>query len=554
MLRPWTRVPGSGCPIRRPVDRFRQVRELCAGKRVLDLGAYDETEVEKPQSASWRWLHAEIAQVSAEVLGVDAAESVRRAGAVTTRVGTRIVAGSVEDLEPVAADFRPDVVVAGELIEHTQDTLGWLSRLAVQLPGVRLVATTPNTTWFLNVLLALANRESAHQDHLHVYSYRTLFTLAQRVPLRDIEIIPYYFNRSVAQHRARRIGSAVALLDLLLLRPGPVPLPAVEPGAHRHGRVRPGRRPDHRTRPGRPRSCQLIARSTSPSRQPTASIRRSIVGTIRPPLTPRAALRWAAVAPLLGPLRPNSILEIGCGQGAMGALLATHGNYLGIEPNPQSYLRAARRMATAGSRVLNCTEESLPVDTRADLVCAFEVLEHIEDDVDAARRWLRRVNPGGHLLISVPANPAAFGASDVLVGHYRRYTAASLARVLTSAGVSAPLIWHYGWPLADLLDVGRHRVARRRLARNADRAQPPIAVPSQSTTEVDEQAARTHLSGGLLQPGPLVAPLIRAAVAPFTLVQRRFPDRGTGLLALCGVTTVPVQRPIADETARPTSA
>lgn len=206
-------------PVGRPVNRYRFVRDLCAGKRVLDLGAYDETEVDKQQSSSWRWLHAEIAAVASDVLGVDAAENLRGPGSVRTRAGTRIVHGSVEDLDDIVAAFQPDIVVAGELVEHTQDTLGWLSRLARQAPGVRFVATTPNTTWFLNVLLALANRESAHRDHLHVYSYRTLSTLAGRVPLRDMAITPYYFNRAVAQHRSRLLGPAIAAFDVLVLRP-----------------------------------------------------------------------------------------------------------------------------------------------------------------------------------------------------------------------------------------------------------------------------------------------------------------------------------------------
>lgn len=203
----------------RPVNRYAFVRDLCVGKRVLDLGAYDETEVDKPQSQSWRWLHAEIAGVASEVLGVDASAALRGTGGVQTRVGTRIVYGTVEELDEIVAQFQPDIVVAGELIEHTQDTLGWISRLAELLPGAEFVATTPNTTWLLNVLLALVNRESAHPDHIHVYSYRTLLTLAQRVPISGATVTPYYFNRAVAQHRRRLLRPAVAAFDLLLLRP-----------------------------------------------------------------------------------------------------------------------------------------------------------------------------------------------------------------------------------------------------------------------------------------------------------------------------------------------
>src|SRR5262245_51055310 len=80
-------------PIRRPVDRYAHVRARCAGKRVLDLGAYDETEVERGQHTSWRWLHAEIAQVASVVLGVDSSTAVAQSGSVQTHLGTTIVYG-----------------------------------------------------------------------------------------------------------------------------------------------------------------------------------------------------------------------------------------------------------------------------------------------------------------------------------------------------------------------------------------------------------------------------------------------------------------------------
>ncbi len=243
------------------------------------------------------------------------------------------------------------------------------------------------------------------------------------------------------------------------------------------------------------------------------------MSTTAAPLTPRAALRWAAVAPVVAAINPGNILEIGCGQGAIGTRLARQASYLGIEPDTRSYQRAAQRIIPAGGRLLNCTDDELAADERADLVCAFDVLEHLADDLGAVQRWLRRVKPGGYLLLSVPADPAAFGPSDVLVGHYRRYSATTLDEVLAEAGAPERAIWHYGWPLGRLLDAGRDVISRRRLADAA-------------STEKKDNAAGTAGSGRLLQPGQLAGPLIRLAVAPFARVQRWAPGRGTGLIAL----------------------
>ncbi len=186
--------PLAALRVPRPVDRYDYVRERCRGLRVLDLGAYDETEVDREQHDSWRWLHAEIASVAKEVLGVDASPKLRDSGGVDTNCGTRIVYGTVEKLEPILAEFQPDLIVAGEIIEHTQDTLGWLSQIAAVAPGTRLLATTPNTTSVINLALAFLRRENAHPDHIQVYSFRTLATLAGRVPMRGVSIRPYYYD------------------------------------------------------------------------------------------------------------------------------------------------------------------------------------------------------------------------------------------------------------------------------------------------------------------------------------------------------------------------
>ena len=65
---------------------------------------------------------------------------------------------------------------------------------------------------------------------------------------------------------------------------------------------------------------------------------------------------------------------------------------------------------------------ALPFPDRSfDLVCAFDILEHVEDDRQAFRELGRVARDGATVIFSVPLDPARWSAFDTLVGHVRRY-------------------------------------------------------------------------------------------------------------------------------------
>jgi hypothetical protein len=66
---------------------------------------------------------------------------------------------------------------------------------------------------------------------------------------------------------------------------------------------------------------------------------------------------------------------------------------------------------------------------------ALNVLEHIPDDVAALRSMGRLVEPGGAVVLIVPAFPSAMSAFDRAIGHHRRYTRRSLGDALRAAGL-----------------------------------------------------------------------------------------------------------------------
>ncbi len=241
------------------------------------------------------------------------------------------------------------------------------------------------------------------------------------------------------------------------------------------------------------------------------------------PLTPNAWLRYDVIRQVL-PAGISDVLEIGCGQGSLGARLARHYRYVGVEPDQTSWAVAQRRItATGAGEVRNVAFDALG-EEQFDLVCAFEVLEHIEDDATTLKEWAVRLRPGGWLLLSVPAHQRRYAPADDLAGHFRRYDPEALAALLASCGFTDIGIRQYGFPLGYLLEAGRNQIARRRLA----------ASTGQSLAD------RTAGSGRLLQPsGGMTGALTRWGTAPFRVLQRAFPHTGTGLVALARLAAQP---------------
>src|SRR5262249_40273963 len=147
----------------------------------------------------------------------------------------------------------------------------------------------------------------------------------------------------------------------------------------------------------------LLARlgATAMARRGRAGLTRSGVSDALAPLTPNAWLRVDAIDRMLPP-GVTDVLEVGCGEGALGVRLAQRYRYLGLEPDQASYEVARQRLERAGrGEVRNARVETLGAQ-RFDLVCAFEVLEHIEDDAGALDEWAGRLREGGWLVLSVP--------------------------------------------------------------------------------------------------------------------------------------------------------
>jgi SAM-dependent methyltransferase len=223
-----------------------------------------------------------------------------------------------------------------------------------------------------------------------------------------------------------------------------------------------------------------------------------------------AWLRFGSIRRALAAAQPGNLLEVGAGEGALGAWLAKRFDYVGVEPDESSRIVAIGRLRRIGRGHML---QSFPA-TGTQLygaICAFEVLEHIDDDSGALRSWREKLEPRGHLLISVPAHSARFGLSDRYVGHFRRYDRPGLRRLLEAEGFEI-LQWHsYGAGLGQALDELRTLFLRRR-------ASTPTASEG------------TALSGRLFQPRSTARVLLNYLVAlPFRALQVPFASTDIGI-------------------------
>lgn len=171
---------------------------------------------------------------------------------------------------------------------------------------------------------------------------------------------------------------------------------------------------------------------------------------------PRYLLRRDRILRALEGVAPSRILEIGCGSGMLLHELAARGHEChGLETSEVARPLAERLASLAGLPITFHQQPQADWAGQFDVVLAFEVLEHIEDDQTALTQWQAWLKPGGRMLLSVPAHKARWNPRDVWAGHVRRYERSELVQKFAAAGFQAERIECYGFPLANVLERGR---------------------------------------------------------------------------------------------------
>ena len=176
--------------------------------------------------------------------------------------------------------------------------------------------------------------------------------------------------------------------------------------------------------------------------------------------------RRKIITTLLRPyLRPPArIIDVGSGGGAVAQALQEFGHVTACDIDVRCAASVARR---PGMSFAYGTAEAIPfADGSFDLVTAFDVLEHLDDDVRALREMARVVSPVGLIAVTVPAYGWLWGRQDEISHHRRRYTGRSLRKAITAAGLSPRRLTAFNSILFP--GIAAVRIARRLAGRLGD--------------------------------------------------------------------------------------
>lgn len=148
-------------------------------------------------------------------------------------------------------------------------------------------------------------------------------------------------------------------------------------------------------------------------------------------------------------------LEIGCGTGYVLKGLSDFANLkmTGAEVLLEGLRFAKKRLSHVEFVQFDATH--MPYSEQFDAIGAFDVLEHIEDDVTVMENVWRALRPSGLFLITVPQHRFLWSAMDEIACHKRRYSRKELVKKLALSGFSAEFVSSFTFILSPLMIASR---------------------------------------------------------------------------------------------------
>ena len=176
----------------------------------------------------------------------------------------------------------------------------------------------------------------------------------------------------------------------------------------------------------------------------------------------------------VSPPADAQILELGCGTGHNLAMLSGFGHVDGLELDEEARELSEKRL---GRKIMSSPLPELGevADRHYDLIGAFDVIEHIDDDCAALASIATKLKTGGKFVMTVPAHQWMWSAHDVVNHHKRRYAISSLKALIESSPMKLERVGYFNSFLFPLAVVER-AASRLRGKNDADVRLPPAPI------------------------------------------------------------------------------
>jgi ubiquinone/menaquinone biosynthesis C-methylase UbiE len=149
---------------------------------------------------------------------------------------------------------------------------------------------------------------------------------------------------------------------------------------------------------------------------------------------------------LIQPLPFRTVLDVGCGNGALlSEICAQHPGVAltGADFSPEAIAQNRRRLPGMTFHLLDIERERLP-EARFDLVTCCEVIEHVGDRRAAFANLAAMVQDGGHLLLTCPTGKVY--PTDAHFGHVTHPSVDEIAAFAAEQGLQPVALHNWGWP------------------------------------------------------------------------------------------------------------
>ena len=248
---------------------------------------------------------------------------------------------------------------------------------------------------------------------------------------------------------------------------------------------------------------------------------------------PGTLCQYSAIFDLLKHIEARTFLEVGCGSGNLSLKLCREGLVgYGLDLSDQAVKETKANLAGfIKSRKYevfqgDIREVDLPKlkQNPVDLVICMMVLEHIENEASFLSILKRYLNPGGHLILGVPARIDKWNIEDETVGHLRRYERDDIEKVLKASEFSIVELWSVSVPIANILySLGNYLLSK------SDEASKKYLNKREQTEVSGLQVIpfKTHF------PKCFKLVLNEYTMYPFFLLQRFFYKTSLGLTIIC---------------------